>query len=295
VTNRQGTLGADRDRLLVAHVENQAIGLASWMLAPAGHEHHVFHNHVVGFDDASMWVPSLAQASDPGAELVAHHMAAGREAFANTLRRHRRRGRITQAPVLNSVEHICKRVVLPGGHLGAAVHVHSPAQVLPEANWSTVADRLRNWLTNAGRPTAGERIDPRGAMTQALASRVRSNLSFTKDCLVLNGNIIWSIEKELRLLKEALPVRDRGYVPSLFHLNCQAHSIVLCNKPLIDNIPGVSTCITRAGHLHGASRSAAKYSAGLDAEFECAWRYKRVLAMPPGHEEWERCAWEVRG
>ena len=71
-----------------------------------------------------------------------------------------------------------------------AAEVVSPAQVLPEANWSTVADRLQRWSIGGARG-AGRGVDPEGKVHRAVCdSRSWCQVCLLESSLELNNNIV---------------------------------------------------------------------------------------------------------
>ena len=140
----------DRDRALASHVPAQAQGIATFV---SGDPSYIVYANAYG--DAFMWVsrPQL-----PGSDSLERHIMEGLDnAVSHRLLRRRRKGKTVHAPVLN----VCETIVVQNmDNRARSASLHSPAVVMPRANYSTVLDRWRSWSVGNGSPHAGSRVDP---------------------------------------------------------------------------------------------------------------------------------------
>ena len=95
--------------------------------------------------------------------------------------------------VLNLTESVFTQDGADFAALRAAV-LHTPSQVLPEANWSTVHDRWCKWTAASGNPTFGSKLDPDGlfAVLPESYSRSWKTVVMIKDSLMVNNNMVRS-------------------------------------------------------------------------------------------------------
>jgi hypothetical protein len=215
----------DRDRVVVSHLEAQSNGLAQF----SKQEGIKYTLSVNTYDDASMWI-SMPQ--DQAQQIV---NPGDNSDAAKALLRRRRRGKMVRSPVLNLCEKIFLRVDGHGRRRVQASSPHSPAQVLPAANYSTVLDRWRNWSVSNGSATAGRNVDPLGAINPS-PSESWGCIAMVKDGLMVNNNMACRIEQEIGRRKELAEPAASASVPGVFHMNCAAHSVVLCMKPIVHRI-----------------------------------------------------------
>lgn len=279
-----------RDRLVYSHIKAQSDVIAKFVAPPAvpggQPQPKQFLNFINIFDDASMWV-----ARPPGqhpASLDALIGAMDNRLAAAKLKKRKSGGRMTHAPVLNLSEHIFKAVF----HVGAAMpetrglQVHSPAQVLPKANFSTVMARWRQWSVMNGMEAPGRHVDVDGAIRLALNQLPRSwaNLWMVSDCLQLNGNIVCEVQAYAQHLRDSVAA-DRAL--SIFHAHCLRHSSVLAMKPQIQQLPGLSSHIVRFGHICQSARVAEKLAKSLDVVFQDKFRWRPCIDSPVGYDAWQ--------
>eukprot|EP00959_Pyramimonas_sp_CCMP1952_P098712 2063669-Pyramimonas_sp.AAC.1 len=169
------------------------------------------------------------------------------------------KGGMRHTPVLNvceSVFKLCDVGALPS-HGCSATSITSPAQPLPQANYSTVMDRWRRWTVGNDSIRPGCSVDPDGTLTAAgvMDSPKWKNISAVRDCLQLNSNIVAKCEDAFRARRAELQDDDRADgVPTIFSLNCCGHMCVLGLKPILSFYPGLNAHVVRCGHVCQSSR-----------------------------------------
>ena len=297
VTDVSKDVDKTEDRALVSHVAAQALHIAFLTDRAANHGFLLFANV---YDDASMWIrrPPGDVGPSPEEEIA---RCITDTALQKELRKRKKHGRQMHCPVLNMVESI---FVLSGcGGAAEQIHIeavcpHSPCQVLPEANYSTVLDRWRRWTVGSGSPSAGSKVDPHRVIALDVAGSW-SSIVMVKDGLMLNNNMVRKVEDALRDRRLAAGLRSAEAaesVPSLLHYNCIAHNTVLCMKPLVRLVhTGLSSFVVRLGHLCESSRQFGRVLGALDqllSDDRC-FKFRRVLRMPAGFEQWQRHSSEV--
>lgn len=280
----QDSSAGDRDLLLVSHVEAQANGIRKFLLDAD----FVQARNIS--DDASMWI-----ANPNPADKFVDGMGAEDDGVAKRLDKRRKNGRLVMAPVLNHLETLFKLKVLPIVEPCTisvrALEVHSPAQPMPAANYSTVMSRLLRWsvISHNG---PGFSVDPQHVISVGPPGGTWTNLSIMKDCLMVNSNIVCRIERGLAAMRAAAP-DDADQVSTVWSSNCTGHMCVLCLKPILQFTPGLSSHVVRIGHLCQSSRSADKYRKGLQTVFRESFEFKPCLAYPPEYVQWRAFAQTV--
>ena len=235
------------DKVLVSHVKQQA-QCSKLFLEDDQASFFLFTNV---FDDASMWMRNVD--GHAGEEPLIQ--AAPTELGKRIRRKHRPQGRMVHKPTLSLCETMYKfssSDARRSTFAGTAARLHSPSQPLPAANYSTVLSRWKRWTLASGFGP-GPSIDPDGILQSPLETKAWKSIVLAKDCLELNNNIVCRVEQALASARQSAAMNIDpsllGGVPTLFHLNCQAHSAVLCAKPLIQAYDGLSAYIVRLGHL----------------------------------------------
>ena len=234
----------------LAAAVGQASGLEKF-LSPDAPGDLVSSISVSTFDDASMWM------KDPcsKAERESGERCEGRKVAGGQLWR---RGKNICLPVYNSTEAVFTRRnhVLenqqPESVLRAAV-VHSPSQVLPEANTGTIANRRERWLA-AGVKGAGCKVDSESNLSAAGAGTAAwHTVVVTKDNLALNDCVIGLDERVIKTRLES-GLDNQYSVTTLLSLNCCGHSVVLSTQEVSRRLDGLPSHLVRMGYLHESGR-----------------------------------------
>ena len=202
---------------------------------------------------------------------------------------------MVHAPVVNIVEAI---FLMRGRGQGARVQAatpHSPAQVLPAANYSTVLDRRRAWTVGNGSGKAGSNIDPLGVINPSPA-RSWGCIAMVKDALMMNNNMVCQIERQVAARADAADRTgaDAATVPGVFHMNCACHSTVLCMKPIVHRIhKGITAFIVRLGHLSQSSRVFGRIMDAMARIVESSFECRKALTLPDAAVEWRARAVQI--
>ena len=185
-------------------------------------------------------------------------------------------------PVLNNVEHVW---IKKDGAFDVA-RVHIPAVVVPEANWSTLLHRFKQWSAAGFGP--GRPVEHHELRAAFLGSRVHCH-QLTKDSLVGNQCIVGKLQRD------ALARRSGTNKYDLFwDIDCRHHGGALCNRPVLKRIPGISTALVKMAHLLESGRSMEAFLKGLDSLVDHGdYQYRRVYEYPPEYIEWQREARRV--
>lgn len=201
-------------------------------------------------------------------------------------------------PVLNSSETVfsVRRSIAPSSDPSCSVclgaEVASPAQVLPVANWSTVADRWNAWsaVTSTG---IGSRLafGNLPLLTDARDALQWPTLLFTRDNLGVNDCIVASEEQKLDAAVAAGV--DVAIETTLLSTGCCTHSAVLGMKPVFQSLGDVPGTLVRLGHLLESGRNAGNYYQAVMDEIESDFHYDEVAIMPPEAAAWHSAARKV--
>ena len=243
------------------------------------------------FDDASMWM------KDPctKAERLSNARCEGLKVADGKLWR---RGKNICLPVYNATESILSRrvpVVQPDSeqqldHVLRAAVVHSPAQVLPEANTGTIANRRRRWLA-AGVQGAGSKVDLESCLSSVSSSAWHTVVA-TKDNLALNDCVLGLDEQVIRdRMRSGLD--DNSTSVTLLTVSCSGHSAVLSTKEVSTRLDGLPSKLVRMGHLHESGRTVALFVQYLDEAVVDNFVFEPVPAMPEESHVWRTNALNV--
>lgn len=162
-------------------------------------------------DDATLWCRLPAAKEDQLARRrrVQQHRRAGKKLSMTC-------GRNLAVPVMNSLQHLY--VSKPGLQCWSAAQVHSPAQALPKANWSTIMSRKRKWSACAGGEMGAMLREPGGRSQEVLdAVRVLAKVA-TNDAAAAN-DCTSRVEQDELLEKRAPRRRYRLHLD----VHCQGH------------------------------------------------------------------------
>lgn len=279
------------DRIVLSFLREQALGVQRHV-EPSLDGHSYIHAVQV-FDDANMW--AALPVKDRPANTLAESAASVES--AKKIRRRERGARMMHSPVLNSIEtlvvHEVPFVPDPGAADPApppprsqtrACRISSPCQVLPKANYATIDTRRNRWAVMNGSGRAGESVDPSSVV--ALPACAWKNISCVRDCLNTNANIIWCLEERSRARRVALPPNLKDGVDTIYNHNCGGHSLVLCCKPTISWIAGLSKFVVQFGHMCQSSRQHESMQSTLRREFDKGFRFRPTAVPPPDFEAW---------
>jgi len=245
------------------------------------------------FDDASMWISAPMSHGGTPDDLPAAWKT-------KTIRKHEKSGRMVFAPVLNNEQVIIASRAVAGDQdnlsVASAVQVHTPAVVLPEANHSTVRNRLEDWSVLSALQCSQPRpVDPDSTLKEC-SPDCWQQCVMVKDCLMVNNNIVAGFERRFeaeRNVASQISETAEDNVPDVFHMNCQGHSVTLCSKPIALAITGLPTFVVRMGHLCQSHRPFAKIMKSMNTIFDKNFRYRRVLEKPLDYDRWVARAREV--
>ena len=267
---------ADRLRVIASHLEAQAKGIRDFLgdCCSRGTNFVLYTNT---FDDASMWVSSPPVSGIGGCERAVIQAAAHADpAVAGKLAKRAKKGRMQHCPVLNMCETVFTLKGEPRNSV-QALSPHSPAIVMPCANYSTVLHHWSSWTVCNGFGTSGSKLDS-GGIIQAASPSSWACMAMVKDGLMVNGNIVCHVEKRLKIRREEALGRGEAAaadsVPSIYSTNCAAHSIVLCTKPVIHSLcKPLSSFVVRMGHLCQSSRAFCKIRQAVDAVVKASFHF----------------------
>ena len=179
----------------------------------------------VTFDDASSWVKSKTLAD----------CMAGKP--------NKKNANWSLVTALGIVQHVYL------GHLIGAraaapqtthLQIHTPSQILPKANWSTINDRLERWsfcLRNGigcGLMSSNRIAD---FTTLYKANIARTVILLTRDSLAANDCVIACHQHHFKSLRRAAPdAVARSRVPLLISVECVHHACALCHRSSVMEI-----------------------------------------------------------
>ena len=268
-TSSKGAYGfhTSRDRAIVSHVAAQAGGIARCIRE--GDAGHVWCTN--SFDDASLWVRKK--------EVQRVFADAACELPKKVLQKLAAKGKNCHMPFINLNEHIFNEVVTSSDDiLTLCIAVHSPAQMLPQANAATVYDRWARWSCGAMSSSAGGKVDTSGVVQAEMSKVDWRTLVMQKDNLALNKCLV---ALEQRAMNAAIAVaKDGSRSKTLLDLSCYAHSCVLCMKPLIVSL-GIDVHLVRLGHILESGRSWSLYMDALEDIVKRDFTYEYGACLPP--------------
>lgn len=271
-----------RDRALVSHVQAQSAGLAAFVDGAAGGRavKHIFATNI--FDDASMWIAKPTTSTSAAAGSFEGQV----DIWSKS------KGKNVHLPVLNLCESLFARAdvepqVQTAPLLGA--EVHSPAQVLAQANTPTMRRHWAQWSVLTARG-AGRKVASTSSLRDAVRGTPWKTMLCCRDNLVVNDCLMCLEEEEIDA-ELGVAGGDRDRVVSLISIACCAHSAVLALKPLLQcmdcDVPGN---LVRLGHIMESGRTSSLYLKALEDEIGDHFQYRQVLRFPPEAEQWRRKA-----
>ena len=266
-------------RGVASHVVAQGRGLASFVKGTETSKvEHILSNNV--FDDAAMWVSM--------ANVTKKRMLDDPRITASVKKGLVAKGNNVHMPVLNIVERLHVRRAHDAGlrKLRSAT-VHSPAQVLPTPNTSTVRHRWAQWSAMTSRGS-GKKIDGDGSLNNALdaTENVWRTMVMNKDNLGLNDCIVALEEGVLRAKVGAGGACEE----TLLSTSCVCHSAVLVAKPLYKRIGDLSSKLVRWGHLLEGGRTVTNFNDMIEAEVKDTFNYVQVPKLPEEVVQWRQHA-----
>lgn len=229
------------DRGFLSHLRAQALGIAVfWAPSPTRAVDHALSFNMFG--DAGMWVAKPA--SEPGA--LEGEFGARLAAWAG------RRGNNAHMPVLNLCETLFIRAesTAPASQekLLLGCEIHSPAQVLPAANATTIHQRWGQWsvMTTRG---PGALVSSGSDLAEISPKVPWRTMVLVRDNLVANDCIVALGEQSLQRAQASLAGGQTDADITLMSVPCTGHSVVLAMKPLVASLDDLPGKLVKLGHL----------------------------------------------
>ena len=107
---------------------------------------------------------------------------------------------------------------------------------------------------------------------------------------MLNNNMVCKIENQTRDRRLAIAANRvvAAAAPMTFHMNCAAHSTVLCMKPIVQRIhPGLSGYVVRLGHLCQSSLLFCIFLLVIHGLVTSSFKYREGICMPAEAVAWK--------
>jgi hypothetical protein len=226
-------------------------------------------------DDASIWV---RKRTEDGREVKRY--LCNRKATAAK----RQSGRNVHMPTLACVQRIIK---IDGVGRRAGVKIHTPCQVLPRANWSTIHNRFSRWSFSGLRP--GRKLAPlmNLQLLRTMARVPDVALLITQDNLVTNRCIIAEEQNRLADLRREFrnSQATTDYFRGVFDTSCVQHSGCLCTKPVYRRL-GLPSVLVKLGHTLESGTTFTSFRVRGDALLRKNFQYRPCAELPPESAHW---------
>ncbi len=236
------------------------------------------------FDDAQMWMKDPCSKADRESGLRREGMKLSDGSLW-------RRGANVCLPVYNATEAIITRRSHGTQQILRSAIIHSPSQVLPEANTGTIANRRRRWQA-AGIMGAGSRFDSQSVVRADTESSSWHTIVATKDNLALNDCVIGLDESVLKAFLDSGAASNFD-TPTILSLSCAGHSAVLSTKEVSSRLDGTPSKMVRMGHQFTSGKTKAKFDQLVVDIITQSFEFIPVTAMPPESSAWKAHALNV--
>ena len=293
--DRRSQRSADIARAMVSHLEAQAAGVKTFLESkwPGCHGAAAPRPPLATvwltiFDDADMWLQR------PEGWVERKNKANPRAAHIPTpkLPDKSRKGmqhwgKNVHAPVMNAQETIISTPASGAGFAWRGLDLTTPAVVLPQANFGTILDRLRRWTTMSGSARPGGNIDPGGVINEAVGKDLGCRLVvLMRDAVGVNG----CIESVIAAASRESHGTPRAY--AVLGLVCLAHQCVLSMRPVLEDLPGVVSNMTRLGHLFSSARFCERFLEKVEV-LANEVRVVETHVLPAEATQWRESARQV--
>ncbi len=241
---------------------------------------------VVIMDDVSTWLRQQTEPIDMGGTEAGELReaeaaeAGGPEGGLSSSKRHK----WTVSQMMNIIVHLFAR------RRNAELQhcqLTSPGIVLPQANWSTMYDRLLGWMVWSAREGIGaEKLSPspeERAKLQDLVKRIpRRCTIFTKDALRTNLCIVGAEQAALRRASDA----GNQKMHLLLSVTCAHHQAALAKKPALLSLPGLCSALVRLCRLLQGDALCRRFKQA--ARLIVSKSFKRIccMALPQASGKW---------
>ena len=226
-------------------------------------------------DDCSVWVRRSVDSLDPSSKQAKHG------------EQHSRMGRNVCRPAFNCVQHLV--VTDPTADaMPRACAVHTPTQILPRGNWSTIYQRWTQWAVFSGRGI-GKKLRSAVRLPFGLGNGGVAGVPGEPTLISVLSNAVWRVAlltmESLVVNKCIVCEEQRTFGQSantlLLDVACHHHCCALGAKPLVTRIGdgSVISNYIRLAHLLESSRTFQRYVDSLDAVVGDSFRYRAVEVL----------------
>jgi hypothetical protein len=279
VVSTQNKSKRDTDRGVASHVVAQAQGVHRFVhTAPQNSILRLFTNV---FDDADMWVQKPMGSDAVLDRRLARRLAQGELTFQEKLQeKMARRCKNIHMPVMNICEYVMNIIEQETDHgsvcTARVAEVFSGTAAMPGGNFATL---WRTWKRGSifnGTGVAGTHVDPERAVS---FDKDDTLLFWCKDSLSANLNMVGAMED----LIDAKIGTDQEF--SMYSVNCMSHQLVLTLRPATEAFPGLTSFLSKYGHLWESGRFSSKVTS-KHKEFAGKAVFRDVWHLPPRAAEW---------
>ena len=232
------------------------------------------------FDDASMWVRDPASKRDRELGLRTEGTRINAKLW--------KRGKNVHLPVCTQTEDIFVRHTdcIDGSSTLRGASLHSPSQVLVEANTGAIRNRWKRW-TAVSPHGLGSMFDPDRVLASAFLNlEAWVTVVVAEDNLNLN-DCIMGMEESAVLSGLTSGLQTVATSMSYFHLSCHGHSAVLCTKQVTERVDDLPGEMVRMGHLHESGKTSNEHLAILKDLVGQRFRFMPVHVLPTNFDAWQ--------